>query len=235
MTPIERTRERAAALQALGVGAHAGPDEIRDAWRRIAFERHPDHCGEGHESFARAKAAYDLLKKDHRYSKSPPGELLRSRGRTKATPTVPAARPSVASRISLFGSEDLAECHALLQRQTDLGTAIGACDVQDLSDGAAKGEAMATTDHVPQSVLRAGRRLTFLVDARLERGANRIALPTALLEDSRKLRPIILTVLSSRAGEAEVSIPDDLAARMFPGARTVGIRFSTDSEGGSAA
>ena len=93
MGPIERVRARAAAFDALGVDHSAGPGEIRDAWRRAAFQEHPDHAGGNDADFAKAKAAYDVLRQDGRAA--PAGSDANARDSKPR-------RPSMKARVVQF-------------------------------------------------------------------------------------------------------------------------------------
>ena len=57
MEPVDKVRARADALADLGLSPCAGSQEIRDAWRQIAFHSHPDHKDGDSSGFSRAKAA----------------------------------------------------------------------------------------------------------------------------------------------------------------------------------
>ncbi|UZR30274.1 J domain-containing protein [Methylococcus mesophilus] len=52
--------QRQVDLQVLGLPAGAEPAAIKTAWRRLAMRLHPDRGGD-HQSFTRAKAAYERL------------------------------------------------------------------------------------------------------------------------------------------------------------------------------
>jgi len=59
MEPVDKINARTDALADLGLAANASPDDIRNAWRQIAFHAHPDHTGGDCADFSRAKVAYD--------------------------------------------------------------------------------------------------------------------------------------------------------------------------------
>ncbi len=65
----------------LGVTADAGPDEIRRAFRSLAFATHPDHGGDA-SRFAEVHAAFDTL------SAHPPAARPRRPFLTPAAPRV---------------------------------------------------------------------------------------------------------------------------------------------------
>lgn len=52
----------AEALALLGLAAFFTPEELKKAYRRAAFEAHPDRAGGSHAQFIRVGAAYELLR-----------------------------------------------------------------------------------------------------------------------------------------------------------------------------
>jgi hypothetical protein len=214
MTPIERTRAKASALKDLGLGHYAEPEDIREAWRQIVFRTHPDRNTEAHGEFARAKAAYDFLRSDAAGATGLSDASGQHGGqhradRPRGAGIRPTSRPSVTTRTEALAPETIDRCRALLA----------------LSVGEAKTQVSVAADHVPDSVQRHGRHLTYLVRTPLARGRNRVALPTALLEDARKVDPAILTFLSTYSGAGDYQVPEGVRIRHFRGARSVTIRF----------
>jgi len=61
MSPLERVQARTAALEALGLEGSASSREIRKAWKRVAFETHPDRSAGETAAFLRAKTAFEYL------------------------------------------------------------------------------------------------------------------------------------------------------------------------------
>lgn len=61
MTPIERAWIRADAMSALGLNGSEPAHEIRRAWKRKAFEVHPDHMDGDTSAFLKVKEAFKLL------------------------------------------------------------------------------------------------------------------------------------------------------------------------------
>lgn len=218
MTPIERTRAKSVALQALGLGLYANPTEIRDAWRRIAFETHPDRNAEAQAEFARAKEAYDFLRNEIPGGLDGAGGVW---GRPRSAVQKVASRPAIMSRITRLPDGAVDECAAMLSADVPPPLVI---DLRGGDHGAA--DPARATDHVPAAVHRHGRHLTFIVEAPTGRGLNRVALPTALLEDRRKVRPVVVCFEARVEGEGEVRLPDQVVASVFPGARGVEVRFS---------
>jgi len=208
MSPIDNVRARQAAFHLLDVPATADQSAIRAAWRRIAFEAHPDRNGGSYDAFMRAKAAYDLLR-----------EGKEDAGTRRTTPRR-TARPKVTPRVEPLSAEAIDACRGVLAPDAE-ESVTGLLPVMG-EDGAPD----ATTDHVPEAVGRCGRTLTYIVPNCLAPGRNRIALPTAILEDNRRVKPRIVTVTSRAGGPGEIRVPDALRERLFPGARAVTIRFA---------
>jgi hypothetical protein len=200
-SPIEKLRARSDAYAMLGLHEDAGPGEIHAAWRRVAFEVHPDRNGGDPAAFERAKAAYDLIAPS----------AARAGGGASAGARA-GARPRVTTRYAPLSPEAIEACRALL-REAEGGRPADPC-------------AMTATDHVPEAIRRHGRSLTYLVPTVLTAGVNRVALPTAVLEDPRRVNPRVLTVRAARSGAGEVRVPDRQRERLFPGARSVQIRFA---------
>jgi hypothetical protein len=214
MTPIERTRAKATALQDLGLSHYAEAEDIREAWRQIVFRTHPDRNAEAHGEFARAKAAYDFLRAEAGGSlgfSEASGQHggHQSAERPRRAGIRPSSRPSITTRTDALAHETMDRCRALL----------------DSSNGDAETQLSVAADHVPHRVLRHGRHLTYIVQTPLARGRNRVALPTALLEDTRKADLAVLTFLSTDSGAGDYQVPEGVRIRHFRGARSVTIRF----------
>ncbi len=194
---IERIRTRSEAFQLLGLSESAAPGEIRAAWRRMAFEVHPDRTGGDYSDFMRAKAAYDLVRDDAAPHPDCAAVRPRRNFRTGAAPAG-GARPRVATRRTPLTLLALKECRALLREMAGHSENDG-CGNDGNGGGSGQGSGAL---HLPEAVERQGRSLTYIVPTPLVEGLNRVALPTALLEDNRKVRPRILTVRAAQSGAA---------------------------------
>ncbi|WP_343080013.1 J domain-containing protein [Ostreiculturibacter nitratireducens] len=225
MSPIEKSRAKSVALKALGLGLYANDVEIRDAWKRIAFETHPDRNGSTHAEFARAKAAYDFLRNGANDENFLEDETSVS-GRSSRSGI--AKRPRITTRTVPLSASEAAECQAILAAQACALVNGENAHVVDLDAGGSHAghSSGASTDHVPEAVQRHGRHLTYVVRTPLVRGTNRVAVPTALLEDIRKVKPMIVRFLSFKSGPGEIRVPEEVLSNVFPGARIVDIRFS---------
>ncbi len=212
MEPVDKVRARADALADLGLSPCAGSQEIRDAWRQIAFHSHPDHKDGDSSGFSRAKAAYDFLRK----------EGLVTKGGASSGPPQPR-RPRLKKRIIELPLEDIAACKAMLNPDQRLPQMHDEADVQDTSDAC-------VSDHVPDAVGCYGRHLTYFVTTPVHHGANRVALPTTVLTSARHTEAEILSFQSKDTCAGEVIIPDTIRERKFPGAKSVRIRFDADQD-----
>lgn len=197
MTPIERARARQDALDTLGVGAHASNKELRAAWKARVRQSHPDqHAGDDTE-YRAARAAYEYLA----------GESD-SFDRPAAEPKPQAARSAHHRRVRVKTRMlDLAEDSDALAR---------ALEENDTAPAA---------DHVPQTVRRRGRRLTYIIKAPLQEGANRVAIPSGALGGASGQAPQVVTFNSPKAGPGKVVLPDEIRESLLPGSRQVRIQF----------
>lgn len=186
---------RADALATLELPPDASDEDVRAAWRRLAFEKHPDRGGTGVEDFAKIRAAYEAL----RVAPARPRSVLR-------------ARPEVKERFEELDGEVLDICRAVLREAPS----------RRLED---KGRTV-VAEHVPAAVAHRGRRLSYIVRTPLAQGLNRIALPAGELEDNRGPRAKIVELAAKRAGWGMVNVPERVCERLFPGARSVSIRFA---------
>lgn len=192
MTPIERISARSRALEVLGMSGHPSRSELRSAFRRLAFEKHPDQGNGGDADFARISDAYHLLSDSAQDDVTP----VRSR-------SARVSRPSVQGSDSEFSDSVVQACSALFSA----------------NDGP-------PACHVATRLYRKGRTLTYFVPTRPCVGANRVALPTGDLVDTRSIRPALVDVPASEIAVGVYDVPSSVRTRVFPGAHNVQIRFS---------
>ena len=207
MTPIEKAREKTEALHALGLQSITTFEELRDTWRRIVFEAHPDRNNGNEADLAEVNAAYDFLCQEYADS------FQKARARD-AMPGRPATRDR---EVDL--SPDLeALCRAKLGEQVPGEPLDGA--------SARTQTGAASVDHVPSAMRRRGRQLSYIIPTPLEKGPNRVALPAGELVNRRKVEPKVFRFVSPRDGSGTVEVPDEARASIFPGAKSVRIHFA---------
>ncbi len=220
MSPFERVLARAEALSVLGVSHHADGEEIRAAWRKLAFESHPDKNGGKAADFERIRAAYEFLQTGTLPVKEPEAPAA-SEVRPKR-PDIP--RPKLTKRVEDLEQDVVAECRAALKKRE--GQEMPAANSEaEPAENTKDGRKLTSKDHLPVSISRLGRSLTFLVSNPLKKGVNRIALPTNVLETNRDTEPRVLSFFSHDEGPGVILVPDAVAQQVFPGARRVQIRF----------
>lgn len=195
------SKEKAQALKTLGLGYDATQDDIRSAWKRLAFEKHPDRNTGSHDELTAINTAYSELRNEGAY-------------------TAPAhqRRPALRTQTVDISPDAEAICQSVLDKvNADLAPG-------EVSEDTKVGRA----DHVPCSLRRRGRNLSYIIRTPLEEGSNRVALPTGALEHSRKVTPKVMTFNSTESGTGKVEVPEDIRATLFPGARSVRIHFGQD-------
>ena len=112
------------------------------------------------------------------------------------------SRPSVQPIETEFDEHTLDMCHDLLDEM----------------------EAFAT-HHLATRLYRKGRMLTYYVPTPAGSGLNQIALPTGDLVDSRRVSVMSYDVWSGDICGNVYDVPAQQCAKLFPGARSVQIRF----------
>ncbi|KIC46904.1 molecular chaperone DnaJ [Ruegeria sp. ANG-S4] len=209
MEPVDKINARAEALRTLGLSQDATANDIRNAWREVAFRAHPDHTGGDYSGFSKAKIAYDFLRKE---------------GLTAADSTGPAQprRPKLKKRLIDLAASEIEICRDMLRPDRAL------CHMAGYADETPPAGETDAADHVPDAVGCFGRELTYFVTTPVCEGPNRVALPTSVLSSGRKSDPEILSFQSRNAGPGEVVVPDTIRERKFPGAKSVKIRFEAD-------
>ncbi|WP_170753299.1 J domain-containing protein [Ruegeria lacuscaerulensis] len=206
MEAVEKIKARTDALFALGLDHNASSNDIRNAWRKIAFSAHPDRADNDCSDFVRAKDAYDLLRQEGLTTKNP------MHGKPK--------RPKLRKRVIRLKDTEVSACRDLLARALAHSGNIAPTDDGD--------QIVADSDHIPSAIECFGRNLIYFVKSPVCKGANRVALPTSVLVGFRKTETEVLNFQSKNAGAGEVVVPDAIMARKFPGAKSVRIRFDAD-------
>lgn len=193
MTPIERIQIRSQALSILGLKVSPTRSELRKVFRRLAFEKHPDHGNGSAEEFAAITDAYNLLLETAVDDIEPsPVE----------GPTYSFKRRSVMSDRTEFCDDTVSACR----------------DVLDEHEGAG-------THHVSTHLSRRGRILTYFVPSEPGVGLNKVAIAAGDQADPRDIQPEVVDIWSGDVVSGTYTIPAQTCARMFPGVRSVQIRF----------
>lgn len=192
-------RGRSEALRILGLLPRASAEDVRSAFRRLAFETHPDRHAGHEDEFSKIREAYELLKN---------GDTA-----TSASP----ARPSLETRVSDVPEAMQEACRAMLEE--------GAPALESPEPGDGPRE---ERDHVPRAIRRQGRQVSYLVPTPLAKGTNRVAVPVGDLLDPRRVTSKLVRVTSARRGPGRVEVPDDIREALFPGARNVSIEFGDE-------
>ena len=204
MSPIDRVAQRAKAFTVLGVSASATQDDIRKAYRQLAFDKHPDRNPDTETEFARIAEAYRFVS-DHAaelgIKPTPANDSPAPRPRTVSR-TV--SRPSVQAAETAFDEATIADCKALLDAEGGPGTL-----------------------HASTAVYRVGRSMTYFVPTPIEKGRNEVVVPTGMLSDSRKSLPKIVAFDSREAAGGFFEMAAEDCAEYFPGARKIQIRFAS--------
>ncbi|KIC41557.1 molecular chaperone DnaJ [Ruegeria sp. ANG-R] len=211
MEPVSKIKARAEALQVLGLPPGANANEIREAWRNVAFHDHPDHTDGDYSGFSQAKAAYDFLRR----------EGMTCKGSSDSS--VPR-RPRLKKRVIELAAEEIKACRDLLSSDRALS------DFSEPDGPGATEVKIASSDHIPDAIGCFGRDLTYFIASPVCEGSNRVALPTSVLASCRKAETEILTFQSKSSGSGDIVIPDPIRERKFPGAKSVRIRFEADQQ-----
>lgn len=197
MSPIDRVSLRSQAFSTLGVSKSATRSDIRSAYRKLAFEKHPDRHPESANEFSRITEAYRTICENAGEFQIPE--------KTQDEQPVSArrvSRPVVTATETTFDDITITQCKEALK---------------DAPEG--------TTVHAATAVYRKGRYLTYFVPGKLGKGTNVVAVPTGMLHDSRHVLPKTLQFEHQDARGGHFDMPEDTCAEHFPGARRVQIRF----------
>lgn len=114
------------------------------------------------------------------------------------------ARPSLQVTETDFDADARNQCESLLQDLDEFGS-----------------------PHVATRLVRKGRMLTYFVPYAARKGLNRVALPTGDLVDGRSVLPRVLEIWSGDIEAGSHDVRAQTCAKLFPGARSVRIRFGS--------
>ena len=81
-------------------------------------------------------------------------------------------------------------------------------------------------EHVSTILHRLGRKLTYFVPTAPANGTNDVVVPTGELVDTRRAHPRLVSVDANDIAAGVYEVPSDVCEDIFPGARSVKIRFS---------
>ena len=113
------------------------------------------------------------------------------------------ARPTVKPTETVFADDVIAECEALLDDTADIAQHV------------------ATRSH------RTGRKLTYFVPSAAVIGQNMVVVSTGELVDHRHAHPRMLILDARDISGGLYQVPAAVCADIFPGARSVQIRFAS--------
>lgn len=110
-------------------------------------------------------------------------------------------RPSVKATETAFSEDILAECKSALPKDSD------------------------HAQHISTMLHRMGRKLTYFVPTPPANGDNDVVVPTGELVDTRSAHPQIVPVQTNDIMAGVYEVPRDVCDDLFPGARSVKIKF----------
>ena len=206
MLPIDRVKSRNQAFETLGLDLAATKADLKQAYRKLAFSKHPDKNPDCGNEFSRITEAYRFIC-EHAEEfgiKDAPEPANDPEPVRKTVSARRVSRPSLRAMEHEFDAKAQADCEALL--------------VENEED---------SNGHIPSAVYRKGRNLTYYVPTPLLKGRNAVALPTGMLSDARKTLPKLIAFDFRDAPGGYFEVPEDACQRHFPGARQIQIRFAS--------
>ena len=247
MNFFEKAQARAQALEVLGLAGHPDADELKAAYKKLIFENHPDRGMGTDQDIRRIKDAYTLLKHDAGYTKAdrlrrPPSQTGDTSFRDATKPRNTGARPvrtGMTSRIRDLNDADALECKKLLDEVDCMAEPDE--DEQTLratimnTIKAADAPYVPHSNHLPYAARQSGRRISYMVGDLIKEGVNRVAVPTGVFTDNRKVRPIIVRFKADKEGIGTHIVSPAALAESFPGAKSVRVHFGMVSWPRSAA
>lgn len=132
-------------------------------------------------------------------------------------------RPKAKTRVMNFSTELLEQSEELLN-----GTRYAEAYSDDVifldgKDVLQSGDPI--VDHIADAVSFKGRSVTYLVASDVANGVNRVAVPSAVLENPRRQKPKIVVFSFAEEGPFEIDIPAELRDEISSGARRMSVRF----------
>lgn len=254
MNFFEKAQARAHAQEILGLAGHPEPDEIRAAFKKLAFEKHPDRGQGTAEEFARITTAYTLLKEDKGYTAAdalqtaptdtgattirpkakrpqsvPVNKMVNEEAEAAAYVSPRRLRTAMTSRICKINTNEAQECRTLLDEipfmaEPDPDEQSLRASILDVIKDTGAPH-VPHTNHLPYAIRQSGRRISYMVSASIEEGVNRVAVPTGAFTDNRKVRPIIVRFKAPGEGVGTHVVAASTLAESFPGAKSVRIHF----------
>ncbi len=254
MNFFEKAQARAYAQEVLGLSGHPDHDDIRAAYKKLAFEKHPDRGTGTADEFARISAAYTLLKDDKGYtaadvlqtaptdvgattirpkaarpSRVHVSEILGDGERPAGTISPRRLRTAMTSRICKINQDEAQECRTLLDEipfmaEPDHDEQSLRASIVDVIKNTGAPH-VPHTNHLPYAIRQSGRRISYMVSASIEEGVNRVAVPTGAFTDNRKVRPIMVRFKAPEDGIGTHVVSATTLADSFPGAKSVRIHF----------
>ena len=253
MNFFEKAQARAHAIEILGLPAHPDRNEIKQAFKKLAREKHPDHGGTD-EEFAQINAAYSLLKEDNGFTnadllhpapadtgattfESNPRKtdnLTRKKGDAKGAKQGSYVAPrklrtAMTSRIFNLNSSMESECRMLLDEIPSMAepeadeVSLRANILEVIQESGAP--YVPHTNHLPYAVRQSGRRISYMVKDEIVEGVNRVAVPTGAFTDNRKVLPKIIRFKAGQDGSGPHVTSAATLAESFPGAKSVRVHF----------
>ena len=259
MNFFEKAQARAHALEVLGLTGHPDPDEIRTTFKNLALEKHPDRSEGTDDEFARINAAYKLLKEDYGYTaadrlRPAPTDTGATTFTAKARRTDPGSEPdcvgdnpdiassyvaprrlrtAMTSRIMEINQSEASECRTLLDEIGSMaepdpdGQSLRASILDVIKDSGAPH--VPHNNHLPYAIRQSGRRISYIVNEPIKEGVNRVAVPTGVFSDHRKVMPTIVRFKSVEKGAGTHVVSAATLAESFSGAKSVRIHFGLGS------
>jgi hypothetical protein len=210
----------AQARDLLGLRHGASADELRAAWKRIAFETHPDRSKGRSSAFQDAWQAYNLLRQG-----SQSGPPASTRDEPKPVCCASVCRPSIARRVTPLPPAVIEACtQAILYRNAYPGAAP-LYESIDLDTGRETSGGRSAIGCVPFALEREGRNLKFLFRGPMLKRVNKVAVPTAAFQNRRLVAPKILIFNADKGSIGEINVPAELVPQVVPGANGVALCF----------